>query len=115
MKIENKKSEKILLIELEGFSQTEAANEFVTKYNKAVVETKGNDYTLVVDATNLSAFKPEILPILEKCYQLYMSSGFKQIFMITPKQLTCKMQVQRIAKKVNFTGKFVDNIAQVNA
>ncbi|WP_051624159.1 hypothetical protein [Clostridium akagii] len=113
MKIENKKSEKILLIELEGFSQTETANEFVIEYNKAVAETKGNGYTLVVDSTNLSAFKPDILPILEKCYQLYMSSGFKQIFMINPSKLTCKMQVQRVAKKVNFTGIFVDSMKDI--
>lgn len=115
MKIENKKSEKILLIKLEGFSQTETANNFVIEYNKAVVETNGDGYTLIVDATNLAAFKPDILPILEKCYQLYMSSGFKKIFMINPSKLTCKMQVQRIAKKVNFTGKFVDSMDEVKA
>jgi len=113
MKIENNKSKKILMIELEGFSQTETAVKFVESYNKAVVETKGKNYTLLIDSTNLSSFKPEILPILEKCYALYMSSGFSQIFVINPKQAACKMQLQRIAKKTNFSGVFVNSINDI--
>lgn len=109
-KIEVIESKKVLLIQLEGFSAKEAAVSFVDEYNEAVAKIKGKGYTLIVDSTNLSTFKPEILPILEKCYKLYMSSGFNKIFMVNPKQAVCKMQLNRVAKTTNFTGIFIDNI-----
>ena len=110
MKIENIVSKKVLLIELEGFAQTETAVNFVEEYNKAVSKIKGKGYTLIVDSSNLSTFKPDILPILANCYKLYMSSDFVRIFMINPKQGICKMQVQRVAKNTNFSGVFLDSL-----
>ena len=110
MKFEDRKIEKALIIELEGFSTTETAVGFVDILKKEVSKVTTTSYSLIVDSTNLSAFKPDILPILEKCYQLYMGFGFKKIFIVNPKTTTARMQIQRIAKSSKFTGIFVDGL-----
>lgn len=41
-----------------------------------------------------------------------MSLGFKRILMVTPKRVTPRLQLKRIAKKVNFTGEFVTTLQE---
>lgn len=111
MKIENIESEKILLINLENYEeQPITIMDFIDQYHKAITKIKCKDYILIIDSTNLSFFEPATFLTLGKSYKLYMDSGFYKIFIINPKQITCKMQLHDIARVVGFTGIFIDNI-----
>ncbi|AEH54458.1 MULTISPECIES: hypothetical protein [Heyndrickxia] len=103
-------SHKAFIITLGGFAATEKASTFVDDLKKEVSKIDVKNYSLIVDSSDLRTFKPEILPVLEKSYALYMSLGFKKILMITPKRVTPRLQLKRIAKKVNFTGEFINSL-----
>lgn len=110
MNFENKTNDKVLVITLGGFTNLETSKSFVDLLKKEVAQVKPNEYSLVIDPSELLPFKPEILPILDQSYKLYMSFGFKHIFMVNPKNITSKMQLNRIARSSNFTGVFVNTL-----
>lgn len=101
---------KAFVITLGGFAATEKASNFVEDLKKEVSKIDVKNYSLVVDSTELKTFKTEILPVLEKSYALYMSLGFKKVLMVKPQSVTPRLQLKRIAKKVNFTGEFIDGL-----
>ena len=92
------------------FGVTESAGNFVDDLKKEVSKIRVRDYKLIVDSSDLRTFKPEILPVLETSYGLYMSLGFQRILMVTPQRVTPRLQLRRIAKKTKFTGEFVENL-----
>lgn len=94
-------------IVLGGFAQTDKAANFVDDLKSSVATIPAQDYALIVDSEELKTFKPEILPVLEKSYALYMSLGFRKIIMINPKRVTPRLQLKRIARNCGFTGQFV--------
>lgn len=71
-------SHKAFIITLGGFAATEQASTFVDDLKKEVSKIDVKNYSLIVDSSDLRTFKPEILPVLEKSYALYMSLGFKK-------------------------------------
>jgi len=101
---------KAFIITLGGFAQTNRAANFVDDLKQEVSKIEPKNYSLIVDSTELKTFKTEILPVLEKSYAFYMSLGFKRILMVSPRRVTPRLQLKRIAKKVNFTGEFVVNL-----
>lgn len=103
---------KAFIITLGGFAKTDRASNFVDDLKAEVSKIQVENFSLVVDSTELKTFKPEILPVLEKSYGLYMSLGFRRILMVSPKRVTPRLQLKRIAKKVNFTGEFVTTLAE---
>lgn len=105
---------KTFTITLQGFAGTDSASVFVDALKMTVSNTKPQDLYLVVDSTNLKTFKPDILPVLANSYKLYMSLGFKDVYMINPQGATARLQLQRMARTVNFTGKFVNTIEEAH-
>lgn len=101
---------KAFIITLGGFAETEKASTFVDDLKKEVSKIDPKKFALIVDSTELKTFKTEILPVLEKSYALYMGLGFKKILMVEPKRVTPRLQLKRIAKKVQFTGEFIQNL-----
>ncbi|KHD85860.1 hypothetical protein G4D61_14865 [Bacillus ginsengihumi] len=103
---------KAFIITLGGFAETEKASNFVADLKKEVAKIQVNQFTLIVDSAKLRTFKTEILPVLETSYGLYMSLGFKNILMVKPESVTPRLQLKRIAKKVNFSGEFIDSLQE---
>jgi hypothetical protein len=101
---------KTFTITLVGFAAEERASVFVDNLKRNVAKINPKDYVLIVDSTELKTFKPQILPVLEQAYALYMSFGFRKILMVNPRRVTPRLQLKRIAKKCNFTGLFIDTL-----
>lgn len=101
---------KFFIITLGGFAASEQASNFVDALKKEVSKIDVNQFTLVVDSTELRTFRQEILPVLEQSYALYMTLGFKKILMIKPSRVTPRLQLKRIAKNVHFTGTFIGSM-----
>ncbi|MGG4470143.1 hypothetical protein ABER68_19050 [Paenibacillus alvei] len=109
---EKKEATKELFITVSGFMKEEDGQSFLTEYNKHVKSIVPATYTLVIDSTNLAASKPDMLPVLEGCFKLYMSNGFKKIIMINPSSAISKMQMKKLAASINYTGIFVDKLEE---
>jgi hypothetical protein len=104
------KVNKAFIITLGGFAETDKASNFVDDLKKEVSKIEVNKFTLIVNSAELKTFKPEILPVLETSYGLYMSLGFKKVLMVKPKRVTPRLQLRRIAKKAHFSGEFIDSL-----
>ncbi|GIN39155.1 MULTISPECIES: hypothetical protein [Heyndrickxia] len=103
---------KAFIITIEGFAEVDRAADFVGKLKNEVSTIDVNNYTLIADGTHLKTFKPEILPLLEKSYALYMSLGFKKVLVVNPQRVTPRLQVKRVAKNVQFTGEFIPSLQE---
>ncbi|MEC2056290.1 hypothetical protein I6J18_00895 [Peribacillus psychrosaccharolyticus] len=101
---------KAFIITIAGFAGAEGAALFVEGLKKEVSKIDVKAFTLIADGTNMKTFKPEILPILEKSYQLYMSLGFKKVLVVSPASVTPRLQIKRVAKNVHFSGEFIGNL-----
>lgn len=98
------KHKKTFTIFLEGYPRD--GGNFVNDLKAAVSKINPKEYTLVIDAYDLKAFRPKGLIVLEKSYQLYMSFGFREIIMILSSSITCRLQIRRIGNEVGYTGLF---------
>ena len=106
----NDVSNKALIITLKGFANAENSGLFIDLYKHNVSKINPQNYALIVDSSKLSTFPPDVLPVLEQSYKLYMSSQFQSIIMINPEMITAKSQLNRVARSVSFTGKFVNSL-----
>ncbi|PAB60681.1 hypothetical protein [Anaeromicrobium sediminis] len=89
---------KVILMEVRGFFRPEDGESFLKDYNSMVSKVKPSEYTLVVDPENLKTSAKDMLPVLKGCFELYGSSGFKKILMITPTSATSAMQLKNVQK-----------------
>lgn len=99
---------KVFLLSFHGFFSVERAENFVQDFEKETGAINPQDYTLILDCSELAVFKPDILPILAECYKLYMSKNFKKIVFVNPTNATGKSQLKRVGTQVNLVADFVD-------
>ncbi|MFT8323222.1 MAG: hypothetical protein ABF649_20350 [Bacillus sp. (in: firmicutes)] len=109
---EKNEAKKELFIKVSGFIKESEGEAFLTEYQQHMKQITPSAYTLIIDSTNLSVSKADMLPVLEGCFKLYMSNGFKRILMINPKSVIAKSQMQKLAKSINYTGIFIDSLAE---
>lgn len=109
VEINNEVINKALVIKLSGFAPKDKAKDFIGLYNHAVSQVQTDKTTLIIDSTELKTFAPEILPVLEQSYKLYMSSGFKEVVMVCPQEIVATSQLKRVGRSVSFTGVFVNS------
>jgi hypothetical protein len=104
---------RIYHIVLNGFASPEQKEWVAQAFKKAISTITPKDYSLVFDCRKLATFKPELLPELELYYKFYMKMGFKNIIIIKPQHLPSAMQLERVAKKVNFSPVFIQTEEEV--
>lgn len=97
---------KVYRINLEGFAEPNETAQAVDGLAQKLKAMNVAEWSIVIDCRKLSTFKPEILPILERCYkEIY--EQFKHAVLINPENAVGRMQLQRVARQCAFTGKFV--------
>lgn len=111
-KFEKKQAEKVLVITVGGFMKPDEAEAFLKEYEENVNSIKPSEYNLIIDSTDLSVSKQDMLPVLEGCFNLYMSNGFKTILMINPSSVIAKSQMQKLAQSISYTGIFMDSLEE---
>ncbi len=102
-------NEKIFEVILNGFFQQEDAKQFVTDYTSNVKALNPKDTTMIIDCKKLSTIKADLIPDLEQCYKLYMSTGFKRIIFVCPDSSLGTSQLKRVGRNVNITADFVSS------
>ena len=84
--------------EMDGFYEVESTRQQTLEFEKHLDSIPVHEYALVIDATKLKTFKPEILPILEYAYGFY--HRFKIAIIIEPEFVSAGIQLKRIARKI---------------
>lgn len=87
---------------VEGTFTPGDAQAFLAEYNKAIAKVNPAQSTLNITTTNLAVSSKDMQDILKGCIELYKSTGFKKVVMICGDNVIVKMQLQRLAKEVNF-------------
>jgi hypothetical protein len=112
-KIETTKSKKLLTISVGGFFKENEGIAFLEEYKKNVGSIIPSEYALLVDGTELSTSKPEMLPILSGCLKLYKSTGFKKTYGIFPKSPTATIQLKKLCISSGMDMEFFSTIEEV--
>lgn len=97
-----------IFISLHGFADLEETIKEVDIFEAQMPHLPLKEMSLIIDCTDMAPFKPEILPVLERCYVMYNS--FKHAVLVNPVKVVAKSQLQRVAPKAGFTGHFVDTV-----
>lgn len=114
-KFEKKQAEKALVITVGGFMKPDEAEAFLKEYEENVNSIQPSEYKLIIDSTDLAVSKQDMLPVLEGCFNLYMSNGFKKILMVNPSSVIAKNQMQKLAQSISYTGIFMDTMEEAYA
>ena len=105
MKIDQTNKE--FTIDFSGFFTKESLAPYVPEFKNNIDSIICKDYHLILDGRKLSVFKQEFIPVLEECFEIYNATGFKKITMHLSENLACKIQLERIAKKVNLQAEII--------
>ncbi|AWB43472.1 hypothetical protein DCC85_04030 [Paenibacillus sp. CAA11] len=98
---------KLIHITLEGYPDLAETQRGTNELEKNVnLMPDVAEWAIIVDSTALSTFSPDLLPILKHCYKA-IYERFRVAVIVNPTQTVANMQLKRIARETNFSGKFV--------
>lgn len=105
-KIETDKVKKTFTVKVKGFFKENEGIDFLDEYKKNTSAITPSEYSLIVDGTELSISKPEMLPILNGCFNLYKSTGFKKNYGLYPKSSRLAFQLKRFCEECHLDMEF---------
>jgi hypothetical protein len=92
------KIKKVLNIRIWGMYTPDDANAFVEEFTKVASSVQAAEFILNFDAQELAVSKQEMLPMLEGCFKMYKTLGFKKVIANVGKNATLKMQLSRVGR-----------------
>lgn len=95
-----------IFISLHGFADVNETIREVDIFEASMPSLPLHEMSLIIDCNDMAPFKPEILPVLERCYKLY--NKFKHAVLVNPTKVVAKSQLQRVAGQAGFEGHFVN-------
>ncbi|GGN98468.1 hypothetical protein [Saccharibacillus kuerlensis] len=111
--VEVDKTKKLFIATVGGFFQMSDAEGFAFQFMQAGSQIQSSEYTLVVNAHELATVKQDLLDLLEQAFKMYMTLGFKKIYMVESKSAITSLQIRKIAEKTNFSGILVKSMDEV--
>ncbi|MGG0658436.1 hypothetical protein [Rummeliibacillus pycnus] len=97
------KLKKEMYMQINGTFSPEKVDQFVKDYDRNVNSIKPSEYNLRLDCKDLHLVSPELVPLLENCYEMYKKTGFQKVIFEIPNSVVLKMQVSRLARKIGLT------------
>lgn len=94
-------------LRVSGIFTAEKAQQFVAEYKNKVEVIEAAKYDLVLDCHGIAISKPEMVPVLQSCFEMYKESGFKEIRFLISKNPTIKMQFNRLIRNVGLTNTLI--------
>lgn len=101
------KSKKEMNIKIWGMFEESDAKGFIEDFQKELSAIQPSEFVLAFDANELNVSRPEMLPMLEGCFNMYKECKFKKVIANVGKNITLKMQLSRIGRS---TGLDIDII-----
>jgi hypothetical protein len=94
-------SSKVLNVQVEGTFSPEDGMASIEAYKKALSTISASEFDIDIDCTKLNVSNADAIPMLEGCFNLYKADGFKKVIFRMVKNPILKMQISRIARKVD--------------
>lgn len=93
----------VMKVNLSGeFDKPTVAN-FVTRYKAEVAKIKPATCELAIEISQMQVQTADMQEVLQGCFKLYGSTGFKKIKMNVGSNVVLAMQARRIAKMCGLT------------
>lgn len=105
IKVNNENNE--VELNIEGNAEQEELQEFLKDYNDTISKIKPETMELIVDCTKMQVLTSDMVPALESCFELYKTSGFKQVVFTIQSNAVLKMQLSRLARNSGLTNTVV--------
>lgn len=83
---------------LVAYFEPEDAESFVSEYHQKVNSVIAADYTMVLDCREMKVVKPDMVPALSFCMNLYKESGFKRVVFEVNGKAVLRLQLRRLTK-----------------
>lgn len=96
-------------IYVEGTLTPTEVEGFQKEYQQHLMSINASEFVIMADAKHLHIVSQEMVPMMEACFKLYQSSGFKEVIINVSENRILKMQLSRIARDAKAT-----NITIVN-
>lgn len=111
--IELNEDAKIMYCEPNG-TYTEADGvSSILAYNEVVGLINPSETTLIIECGGLDTQTQNLAILLKNCFEMYILTGFKEIFLVESKDITATMQMKRIARTVSDDLKFIKEFNRV--
>lgn len=110
--IDVNKKDKTVTAVVDGFFNQETAQNYVADLQKTANSVSAKDYVFVVDASNVSVTKTDLVEKLKETFKLYLSFGFKKVAIVKSKSPTAVLQGKKIIKSENLPIQIVDSIKE---
>lgn len=94
------KANKELKVKVWGMFEPEDATSFLVDFKKTVSTIQPSEFVLSFDTGELKVSKQEMMPMLEGCFKMYKDLAFRKVSIGTKDNTILKMQLNRIAKKI---------------
>ncbi|MBY0010245.1 hypothetical protein H7K49_07285 [Paenibacillus typhae] len=90
---------KIVHMQLEGTFSNEDGLKTMQAYQQTVNPITASEYSLHIDCRKLNVTAPDVVPLLESCFNMYKSDGFQQVTLALENNPLLKMQLSRLGRK----------------
>lgn len=97
------KANKFIDMEVRGTFTPQQAQDFHAEYQKKVKSIDANNFTLIVDCLDMKIITQDMIEKLQFSFEMYRDSGFKEVQFIIKKNITMKMQLNRVSRNAKLT------------
>lgn len=88
---------------VKGTFTPEKARAFVEDYQKRIGSISASEFRLILDCRETDTSSSSMVPELQACFELYKSSGFKEVIFEINNNTILKMQFNRLIRNVGIT------------
>lgn len=90
---------KIINIELEGTFSEEDGIKSIQAYQQTINPITPSEYGLQIDCRKLNVTAPDVVPLLEGCFNMFKKDGFAKVNLTLENNPILKMQLARLGRK----------------
>lgn len=92
------KANKFIDMAVRGSFTPQQAQDFHKEYQSKVGSIDAKNFTLIVDCLDMKIITQDMIEKLQFSFEMYRDSGFKEVQFVIKKNITMKMQLNRVAR-----------------
>lgn len=95
-KFEINEVKNVVHVTVEGLFSDEMAKSYINEYQSTLAKIVPSTYTLFVDGREQKVVDSTVFEDMQMAIDLYLSSGFKKVFIALPKSAVATLQIKRL-------------------
>jgi len=114
-RFEINQAKKAVVVTVEGFFTEQEAISYLADYQSTVSKVTPATFSLILDGKKQAVVAQGLKENLQQAVDLYLSSGFKNVYVIPPESAIASSQFKRLngADKITFTDSAEEALALV--